>query len=59
MDRLKLFAFALRQMSRMGYNMAGAEFSGGEIRRQRAMAHKRLYFQAMDAATPLHQPWND
>ncbi len=58
MERLKIMFFAIRQLSHMGYNIAGAEFSGGEVRRQRAMAHKRLYFEAMDAALPdHHQPW--
>lgn len=47
----------------MGYNMAGAEFAGGDTRRQRAMAHKKLYFIAMDEALlsvnikpPPHSP---
>ncbi|WP_368184062.1 hypothetical protein [Aestuariibius sp. HNIBRBA575] len=49
MHKVKIFLFALRQMSEMGIWMAGAEFAGGEIRRQRAMAHKALYSKAMDA----------
>ena len=49
MDRLKLLAFAVREMSLMGYYITGAERTGGELRRQRAMAHKRLYYEAMDA----------
>jgi hypothetical protein len=53
MTRLKLLIFAFREMSRMGFDMAGAEIAGGELRRQRAMAHKRLYTEAMDAAIAL------
>ncbi len=49
MHKVKLFWFAVRQMSKMGLWMASAEYSGGEIKRQRAMAYKKLYVDAMDA----------
>lgn len=49
MLQIKLLWFAIRQLSSMGQWMAAAEYAGGELKRQRAMAHKALYFQAMDA----------
>jgi hypothetical protein len=49
MPKLKILLFALREMSLMGHEMAGAEMVGGDERRLRAMAHKRLYTEAMDA----------
>lgn len=49
MSRLKLVLFALREMSAMGYHMAGSGLTGGEAQRLHAMAHMQLYFEAMDA----------
>tara|TARA_A100001391_G_scaffold195932_1_gene173829 strand:- start:769 stop:942 length:174 start_codon:yes stop_codon:yes gene_type:complete len=49
MLQVKLLWFALGQLSAMGQWMAAAEYAGDEAKRQRAMAHKALYFQAMDA----------
>ena len=44
MLQVKLLWFALGQLSAMGQWMAAAEYVGDE-----AMAHKALYFEAMDA----------
>jgi hypothetical protein len=49
MLQIKLLWFAICHLSSMGQWMAAAEYAGGELKRQRAMAHKALYFQAMDA----------
>ncbi len=55
MHSLKLIWFAIRQMSLMGQWMAAAEYAGGEDKRQRAMAHKQLYFDAMDAVIEVNR----
>jgi hypothetical protein len=49
MTTLKLIAFALRNLAALGYWQAGAEMCGGERRRARADAHRRLQILAADA----------
>lgn len=42
MTLLKTLAFALRNLSRMGYYHAGAELCGGEERRAKADVYRNL-----------------
>ena len=48
MVKLKLLLFALDAAGRAGLNYTGASMSGGELRRRRAMAYKRICEDAVD-----------
>lgn len=51
MTRVRLILLALNEASAMGIHMAGAEMAGGDVRRRRAMSHKRLFHETLDALT--------
>jgi len=51
MSKLKVLFFMLDAAGRAGLNFTGASMAGGELRRRRAMAYKRLYEDAADQLT--------
>ena len=51
MEKLRLLFFALDAAGRAGLNYTGASMAGGELRRRRAMAYKKLYEDAVGQLT--------
>ena len=52
MTKLKLILFTIQQFSELGLWQAGAEMCGGDVRRARASAHRRLAAAGCAALMP-------
>ncbi|MCR9069083.1 MAG: hypothetical protein NXH79_09575 [Rhodobacteraceae bacterium] len=56
MNRIKLALFALHNYSAGAIDRAGADWIGGDHRRARAEARRRLCEEAMDVLVPPPRP---